>query len=171
MQIKKRERFIPYTETYYIAQDGKEFRTAESCLSYERDLENSKHPVMQSMIPNLEEFENGYDASLFYIRDKLDLIYLNQKIHMIVPFDCPEKCNKLRCKRYHYCPFTDFDKYGPGWYLCWVIPGGDSEDTYRLRNLEGYIQSMKISLSTWEGIISDSIRQKEKKNHENHAGQ
>ena len=78
MKVIKEEKYIPaktYTETKYIASDGREFFNEKDCMRYEEHLEVLKHPVFATSIETYT-YDDGYDAKLYYISSEEDYDFL-----------------------------------------------------------------------------------------------
>ena len=130
MKVVTEEKYIPAktcTITKYIASDGKEFADEDMCLRYEEQIEVMNHPVFKSRIANLISYDDDYNVTLYYIRDKKDYDFLI-KHRPISPEDQV---------------YSDFEKYGEGWYLFWV----ECADCYNIYNYDAYEKQME---SNWK---------------------
>ena len=144
MKIVIEEHYVPekrYTTTKYIASDGKEFSTEDSCLRHEEQLEVSKHPVFKNCITNVSTFDDEYCGSLYYIRDKNDYDFL-------INHNGISKRDKI---------YSDFEQYGEGWYLFWSEGGGDYYDVYNIYNYKVYVKELEDDLKQWQENIQIRI--------------
>lgn len=53
---------------------------------------------------------------------------------------------------------TDFDKYGPGWYIYYCEDGGDYMDSYYLYNYIEYEKRMEDELRKWKAGIREKAK-------------
>lgn len=56
--------------------------------------------------------------------------------------------------RYHY---TDWNERKPGWYIYYVIDGGDGPNEYNLYNLNAYIEEQIKSVIDWRDELMEKI--------------
>ena len=139
MKIITEEKTIPaktYTETKYIASDGKEFGSKNDCLRYEKQLAIESHPIYTTSIKNVYLFEEGYMATLYYFSSKEDYEFFI-------------KTQDLNRKYY----FSDFDEYGAGWYIYWCEDGGDYPDEHFLKNYDAYESRIESDLEKYKSYM------------------
>lgn len=122
----------------YISNDGQEFSSKIECEQHEKKLEIAKHPVIASRIENVSTFYDDFNATMYYISSEDDLDFLREN-WVIWGFD------------------TDFDKYGPGWYIYHSESGGDWPDSQSLYNYDNYEKEMEEELKKWKQSIRSKI--------------
>ena len=130
MRVETRKQFIPatsYDTTVYIADDGKEFSTSHECERYERNQILKRHPVAQSAIEGLNTYYGNITMTLYFIRNEDDLNFLKNEYLRISKWD------------------TDYKKHGSGWYIYYVLDGGDGPDFHHLFNWEAYRKEIEES--------------------------
>lgn len=156
MRIEEKEVIIPaktYIERKYIASDGTEFVSENSCLSYEKNLEIKKHPVYASAIENIYTFDEEYRATLYYFSNEEDYkFFLNSK---------NLKENKVDMYNCRHNLVSDFEDYGAGWYICWNYSWGDYSDTYYIRNHNNYINEFEKEWQCYKDSLKKVISEKE----------
>lgn len=148
MQKVEVEHHIParvYTTIKYIAYDGCEFDTESACLRHERDLEIEKHPVFKSKTVGAYTLDDWLSADLYYISSREDFEFFKKS---------------MGYRSYD----SDFDSHGAGWYMYWVIDGGDGPDYPQLRNLNAYEKELEEDLHNWKENIHRLIGKR--KRHE-----
>ena len=155
MRIEEKEITIPaktYIERKYIASDGTEFTSEDSCLWYEKNLEINQHPVYVNAIENVYTYDEDYVATLFYFSNEEDYkFFLNSKGFSI-----------KRDYKYNHKLESDFKNYGAGWYICWSYSWGDFCDTYYIRNYNNYIKKKKKEWQCYKNKLKKVISEKEK---------
>ena len=139
MKVVEKEVQVPartYTEKKYVATDGREFIFESDCLRYEKQLEIESHPIYKTAIKNAETFYENYRATLYYIssRENYDFFKETQGIDVE--------------KEYYFN--SDFNKCGPGWYLCHIEDGGDYPDDTYLWNYDAYEKMIEAELAEYK---------------------
>ena len=141
MITKTVEKSIPaytYTETIYIAEDGKEFRSETACKVYEDKLRMQKHRVSRSYFSVMDM--DDLPVYFYLIQDKSDLKFF-----------------AFYCFRGYYKDAEDiFKQHGPGWYAVTVIDGGDYSDTVNIYWMQDYINNLKEELNRYLTEISNN---------------
>lgn len=130
-----------YTEKVYVAEDGKEFDNKDACERYEYLIKVNKHPVFKSAIET-STYPDFYFANLYYISSKDDYeFFVNVK-------GFPSGSPYFK---------SDYMKYGNGWYIYYVLDGGDYADEYFLLNLNNYITEVEKEFNEWKEEINGKI--------------
>lgn len=133
MQIVTEEKTIPaktYKETKYIASDGREFFDEKSCLNHEQYLEIMNHPVYATRIATTTLYDGDF-AMLYYFSSQEDFDFFVATGAGI------------------YKDTTDFEKYGPGWYLVHDI-GSDYHTYTHIFNYDNYVKEYEIEFENWK---------------------
>lgn len=147
MKIVEKECYVPantiITKTY-IAFDGREFTSEDACLRHEKCLEIESHPIYKSAIKNVYTFEDDYHATLYYISNQEDYEYLKET-------------QGIKTERYFD---TDFNKYGAGWYLFYIVDGGDYPDDIYLYNYDTYEKDIESRWNEHKKDIRYKMEQK-----------
>ena len=76
MKIVEKECYVPartYIDKKYVASDGKEFICEIDCLEHERYLAIKSHPIYTTAIKDVDLFEEGYGATLYYLSSQEEL--------------------------------------------------------------------------------------------------
>lgn len=150
MKVETVERYEPerhWTQTKYIASDGEEFATEKECLNYEDHIRTMQHPVFKSRVEHLSVFPDGTPATLYYLRDESDFVYLVQKLYI------------------GHNLVHDFNKRGRGWYIYYTTDGGDySPDTHWLYNYFAYEDEIEKDFEDWKKRMRYCISQVDKSN-------
>ena len=131
MKIVKKEHYIPANTvitTVYIASDGKEFTSENDCIAHEKQIEIANHPIYTSAIKNVYTFEDEDWATLFYISSQEDYEYFKET-------------QGIKTERYFH---SDFNEYGVGWYIFYVIDGGDYPSYQYLYNYNAYEHEIEL---------------------------
>ena len=132
MKIVEKECYIPartYIDKKYVASDGKEFIREIDCLEHERYLAIKSHPIYTTAIKDVDLFEEGYGATLYYLSSQEDYEYFKET-------------QGFKTEHYFH---SNFNKYGAGWYLYWSECGGDYPDNYYLKNYDEYEKCIESS--------------------------
>ena len=122
------------TETVYVAFDGKEFNSKRECEYYEFKEKINSYFIYQTEISSSEFYESQV-GSLFYLRNEDDYNFLLESKGIKKNYG------------YRYCLTTDFNVFGPGWYLCYCEVGADS---YYILNYQYYLEELKKDLKEYE---------------------
>lgn len=139
MKVVEIEHYVPartYIDKKYIASDGKEFNFESDCLKYEKQLAIENHPIYNSAVKGVCTFEEDYCASLYYISSQEDYEYFKETQGITT--------------KYYFR--SDFEKYGAGWYIFYVVDGGDYPDDKYLYNYDMYEKEIG---ARWEEYQSD----------------
>jgi hypothetical protein len=134
MKVVEKECYVPartYIDKKYVASDGKEFIFESDCIEHEKYLAIKSHPIYTTAIKNVDLFEEGYGATLYYLSSQEDYEYFKET-------------QGFKTEHYFY---SNFNKYGAGWYLYWSECGGDYPDNYYLKNYDAYEKRIE---SDWE---------------------
>lgn len=143
MKVIKEEKYIPaktYTETKYIASDGREFFNEKDCIRHEEHLEVLKHPVFATSIETYT-YDSEYDAKLYYISSEEDYDFLIANTGIALYKD------------------SDFEQYGVGWYLLYAIDMGDYPSHYRFVNYDNYVKEAEANFENWKSNNKKKMQQ------------
>lgn len=133
MQIVTKEKTVPaktYTETKYIASDGREFFDEKSCLNHEQYLEIMSHPVYTTRIATTTLYDGDF-ATLYYFSSQEDFEFF------------------VATGTGVYKDTTDFEKYGAGWYLVYDIDSDYHTYTHIL-NYDNYVKEYETEFENWK---------------------
>ena len=133
MKIVTEEKTIPaktYTETKYIASDGREFFDEKSCLNHEQYLEIMSHPVYTTCFETTRFYDDDY-AKLYYFSNQEDFEFF------------------VATGAGSYKDTTDFEKYGAGWYLVYDIDSDYHTYTHIL-NYDNYVKEYETEFENWK---------------------
>lgn len=147
MKIITEEKTIPaktYTETKYIASDGKEFFDKKQCLNHERYLEIMSHPVYTTCFETTRFFDLDDYAKLYYFSSLEDLEFF--------------VATSVETASGHYKDTTDFEKYGAGWYLVYSIDSDYHTYTYII-NYDNYVKECETEFENWKLRNKEKIQQ------------
>ena len=125
------------TETVYVAFDGKEFSTKRECENYELFEKMKNNFVYKTAIPFCE-FYNSNVGTLFYFRNEEDYNFLLESKGIKKNYECA------------YFLTSNFNVFGPGWYLYYYEDGGDWVDSYYILNYQHYLEKLKKELKEYE---------------------
>lgn len=142
MKVVKEEKHIPaktYTETKYVASDGREFLSEKDCARYEKHLEIQKHPVYANSIETCT-YDGEYCAKLYYISGQEDYEFLIETQSGI-------------------SRNSDFDTYGAGWYIFWEVDMGDYPSYPHLFNYEAYVKEAETNFEEWKSNNQKRMQQ------------
>lgn len=143
MKVIKEEKYIPaktYTETKYIASDGREFFNEKDCIRHEEHLEVLKHPVYATSIETCTYYDGDY-AKLYYISCEEDYDFLIATQGVGLYFD------------------SDFEQYGAGWYLRYEIDMGDYPSHAYLWNYDNYVKEAETTFENWKSNNKKKMQQ------------
>lgn len=149
MKVVEKKCHIPaktYIDKKYIALDGKEFISENDCLRYEKQLAIESHPIYTTAIKNVDLFEEGYIATLYYLSSKEDYEFF------IETQDINRK----------YCFNSDFDECGAGWYIYWCEDGGDYPDEHFLKNYDAYERRIESDWGKYKSYMRSRMSEQSK---------
>lgn len=124
--------------TLFVARDGMELNSEESCMAYEKELDLKEHWLFKNSIECCTYYDE-YNARLYYLENKEDFNFIVEH--------CVHNKNLD----------TDFDHFGEGWYIFWEDEMGDGPSFFNLLNYEKYVQNIEKELNTWKGKINAEI--------------
>lgn len=145
MKVITEEHYIPekrYTTTKYIASDGRDFTSESACLAHEKQLEILNHPVVRSAVLGVTTFGNDNSATMYFISSEADYDFMFKNVIGVGKYS-----------RF----YSDFDVYGPGWYLYWCESGGDYDDYHNLVNYNAYVEEIEDDIRLWKGKIERAV--------------
>lgn len=146
MKVIEKEVCIPaktYVDRTYIATDRTEFSTKQSCLDYEKRLAIQSHPVYASCIKDIIDFTGDWEGRLYYISSLEDHDFF------------------MKTQGFNEFYFnSDFNQHGAGWYIFYIVDGGDYDDVAYLENYNVYINKVESSLQYYKKNIEKKIKQK-----------
>lgn len=156
MKIITEEKTIPaktYTETKYIASDGREFSNEKSCLDHEQYLEIMSHPVYTTRVATTTLYDDDF-AMLYYFSSEEDYEFF------------------IATGAGSYKD-SDFEKYGAGWYLVYDIDGDYHTYTHIL-NYDNYVKEHEAEFENWkrsnvekmQKSMEDLLRERGKNNND-----
>jgi hypothetical protein len=140
MKIITEEKTIPaktYTETKYIASDGREFFNEKSCLDHEQYLEIMSHPVYTTRVTTTTLYDDDF-AMLYYFSSEEDYEFF------------------IATGAGSYKD-SDFEKYGAGWYLVCDIDHGHHIYTHIL-NYDNYVKEYEIEFEKWKRSNAEKMQ-------------
>ena len=140
MKIVTKEKTIPaktYTETKYIASDGREFFDEKSCLNHEQYLEIMSHPVYTTCFETSTLYDGDF-ARLYYFSNQEDY-----------EFFVATGAGSYKD--------SDFEKYGAGWYLVYDIDGDYHTYTHIL-NYDNYVKEYEIEFENWKNSNTEKMQ-------------
>lgn len=138
MTVDTRVRKIPaqtLTETWYIASDGREFRSEKQCQEWEQWLKLQEHPVFKTCITGVRTRDDE-PAVLYNIRNEEDYQVLMSSFR--------------ESQRHQIETDNHWGKYGPGWYMYFYCDGGDGPDLYYMWNWNSYLQETEEEFNKWK---------------------
>ena len=133
MTIIQKEETIPerkVTRTTYVASDGKEFMFRSDCEVYEKRLAIDSHPVFSTSIA-ARTYPDDYSARLYNIRSKEDYDFFIAHVGI------------------YSWSVNQWGDFGPGWYLCYSVDGGDYADYNYLYNYKAYKDMLLEEYAEW----------------------
>ena len=147
MKVVEKEELVPAQTRIvrkYVAEDGKEFAWKQDCERYEQTLKIESHRVMKSRIDSqdLGTFD-GIRATLYYIRDKDDAIFLANAMSWF-----EER-------------ILDVFQGEPCWIIYWYEDMGDYPGEIHIELLEDHINNLKAEVADWETSIRNKVIVKE----------
>lgn len=148
MKVVEKECHVPaktFIQKTYIASDGKEFHLESECLNYEKRLAIQNHLIYKSAVERADTFYEGYGAKLFYLSSKED-------------FEFFKETQGFTTKYYFH---SNFDEYGPGWYIYWAEHGGDYPDDHYLKNYNVYIKDIEEYLEEYKLNLHNAMKSME----------
>lgn len=140
MKIITEEKTIPaktYTETKYIASDGREFFNEKSCLDHEQYLEKMRHPVYATRVATTTLHDDD-SATLYYFSSQEDYKFF------------------IATGAGSYIS-DDFEEYGAGWYLVYDIYGDYHTYTHIL-NYDNYVKEYEIEFEKWKRSNAEKMQ-------------
>lgn len=140
MKIITEEKTIPaktYTETKYVASDGKEFFNEKSCLVHEQYLEIVSHPIYTTRIETTTLYDDNF-ATLYYFSSQEDYEFF------------------IATGASGYTD-SDFEKYGAGWYLVYDIDC-DCHTYTHILNYDNYVKEYEIEFENWKRSNAEKMQ-------------
>ena len=141
MTVDNRVRKIPaqtITETWYIASDGREFRSEKQCNDWEKWLKLQEEYVFKTCVKDVWTRDDEA-ALLYHIRNQEDYELLMS--------------NFKDSQRAQINADGEWTKYGPGWYMYFTIDGGDGPDLYYLWNWNNYLKETEEEFNKWKAEL------------------
>ena len=141
MTVDNRVRKIPaqtITETWYIASDGREFRSEKQCNDWEKWLKLQEEYVFKTCVKDVWTRDDKA-ALLYHIRNQEDYELLMS--------------NFKDSQRAQINADGEWTKYGPGWYMYFTIDGGDGPDLYYLWNWNNYLKETEEEFNKWKAEL------------------
>ena len=118
MREESREIQVIQPKTFYIADDGTEFKTEKECRAYELHTMKEKPRVLTTAIENVKSFYDEYPSTIYHIVSIDDWKIL---------------------KEYIWGKSIDFGEYvGPGDYIAIENDTGDYWPSYSVHEINSY---------------------------------
>lgn len=145
MTVDNRVRKIPaqtLTETWYIASDGREFRSEQQCKEWEQWLELQNEHVFKTCVTEVWTRDDE-PAILYNIRSDSDYELLMSTFR--------------ESQRAQINADGEWAKYGLGWYMYFTVDGGDGPDLYYLWNWNNYLKETEEEFNKWKAELESKM--------------
>lgn len=144
MQVIEKKRAIPartILEKVWIAFDGTEFDSCDSCLDYERNLQLKNTNVYKQRIENIPNFCGGYPVTLFFIQsqDDWETVMLIKSVHRLSSAS------------------DTFERCGPGWYMHYWAADGSVHGIDHINSLSKYMSDLEERWAQWKQNLFKKI--------------
>lgn len=115
-------------------------------MRHEKQLAIENHPIYTSTIEDVCTFDDENYGTLHYISSQEDYGYFKET-------------QGIKSEFYFH---SDFNKYGAGWYLYFVIDGGDYPSDKYLKNYDAYEKDVESRWNEYKKDMRYKMEQKSK---------